>query len=131
MKNVLKGLIFALAMVASSAQAIPTLFFDGDITFNATTGDLIVTSELTSTTEIDPTPEVIGSSLTFSASLVSSTSSASTTVGLFSGVDGDDLSVIGGDMTSLLLGEFSSLEMLGRNGRDSGRVIGVVEAPDG
>lgn len=130
MKNVMKGLIFSLTMVVSSAQAIPTLFFDGDITFNVSTGELLVTSTLTDTADINPTPELLNSRLTFSASFVTSTSSTFT-VGLFNGVDGNDFSVIGGDSTSLLIGEFSSLEMLGRNGSDSGRVTGVVNAKDG
>lgn len=131
MKNILKGFIFALAMVASSAQAIPTLFFDGNITFNASTGVLSVTSTLVDTIDINPTPELLNSSLTFSASFLTSTSSTYATVGQFSGIDGDDLSVIGGDLSSLLIGEFSSLTIGGVNGNDFGRVSGVVNATGG
>jgi len=124
------GLIIALA--ASSAQALPTLYFDGDISYSSSSGELSVVSVLTATQEIFPSPELVGSSLDFSASLSSvDVSSSIRTIGQFSGGPGDDISVIDGDSNNLLFGEFTSLTMMGRNGKDSGRITGTMNATDG
>lgn len=146
MKNFIKSLGFALALLAQPAHAVPTLFFDGDITFTSSDpgiglqsttsmgslGQLSVTAVLTATQEIDPIPELMGSSLTFSAFLTEvDTSSSSITIGLFAGGAGYDFTVIDGNSNDLLLGDFDSMEMLGRNGRDSGRVEGVMSTTDG
>jgi len=116
----------------TSAHAIPTLFFDGAIDY--TGGELSVNSVLVATEDIDPMPELVGSSLVFSAifdEVDASRSNSFLTVGLFNGVAGDDLAVMDGDLNSLLTGDFSSLEMKGLNGRESGLVTGTVSATGG
>ena len=132
MKNIIKGFGLVLAMVASSAHAIPTLFFDGDISFDATSGLLSVTSVLTATQDIAPAPELLGSSLDFTALFSSVDDSSSLfTAGIFGTTAGTDLTVIDGDSNTLLTGDFSSLILKGRNGLDSGLVKGTLDATGG
>jgi len=131
MKNLIKGIGLALALITTSAHAIPTLFFDGDITYSASTGELSVTSVLTATEDVSPAPELVGSELTFSAVLDTIIAETSVTTGIFDGVIGDDIQVTDGDLNSLLVGEFLDLEMMGRNGRDAGIVSGTVNATGG
>lgn len=132
MKNIIKGFGLALAMFASSAQAIPTLFFDGSINYNAGTGLLSVTSVLTNTTGITPAPTLLGSSLDFSASYDrTDTSNTYYTVGIFGTTAGTDLTVIDGALNTLLTGNFSELTMKGGNGFSSGLVSGILNASGG
>lgn len=131
MKNILKAFGLALALITTSAHAIPTLFFDGDMSYSASTGGFSVTSVLTATEDISPAPELIGSELTFSAVLGSVIADTRVTTGLFDGVIGNDIQVTDGDLNDLLVGEFLDLEMMGRNGRDSGMVSGTVNATGG
>lgn len=133
MKNLIKGLGLALALFASSAaQAIPTLFFDGAINFDSRTGLLSVTSVLTGTEDIMPAPNLVGSSLVF-ATLLTSVDSTSPlfTVGNFGTSAGTDLTVMDGDSNTLLLGDFSSLQMKGGNGYSSGLVTGTLNSTGG
>jgi len=132
MKHFIKIFGIALVLITQPVYALPTLFFDGDMSFDATSGGLSVTSVLTATQEITPSPELAGSSLTFSALLSGvDVSSSIATIGLFAGGPGDDISVIDGDFNNLLFGEFTSLSMMGRNGRDSGRITGTMNATGG
>ncbi len=132
MKNIIKGFGLVLAMFASSAQAIPTLFFDGSINYNASAGLLSVTSVLTNTTGITPAPALLGSSLDFSASYNSTdTSNAYYTVGIFGTTAGTDLTVIDGALNTLLTGNFSELTMKGGNQFSSGLVSGILNADGG
>lgn len=129
MKNIIKGFGLALVLITTSAHAIPTLFFDGEIAYSASTGELSVTSVLTATEDISPAPELIGSNLEFSAILDSTILYGTTrTRGLFIG---DDIEVTDGDNNSLLVGDISFLEMFGRNGNDFGIVSGTVNATSG
>ena len=129
MKNLIKNLIVAVSFVATSAYAIPTLFFDGKVNYSALTGELSVTSVLTATTEIGSMPELLGSSLSFSAFLSGTdVSNSRISIGLF---DTANISITDGDTNNLLMGSFSDLKMLGRNGRSSGRVSGTVNATGG
>jgi hypothetical protein len=132
MKNLSLAIGLVIAFVTSSAYAIPTLFFDGTVTFDAISGELLVTSELVGTTDIVPSPNLTNSNLTFSANLESvDSSSPYYTIGLFSGVAGDDLTVSDGDMNTLLAGEFLSLQMKGGNSFSSGLVTGIIDATGG
>ncbi len=132
MKNIIKGFGLALAMFASSAQAIPTLFFDGSISYNVGTGLLSVTSVLTNTAGIAPAPTLLGSSLDFSASYNSvDTSNTFYTVGTFGTAAGTDFTVIDGALNTLLTGNFSELTMKGGNGFSSGLVSGMLNASGG
>lgn len=132
MKNLMKGFGFALAMMASSAQAIPTLFFDGDIDYSASTGLLSVDSVLTATADVMPAPALLGSSLNFSV-LYNGTNAANSfyTVGLFGTSGGTDLTVLDGASNTLLTGNFDSFKMLGGNGFSSGLIIGTLSANGG
>lgn len=130
MKNIIKGFGLALAMVASSAQAIPTLFFDGDISYSVNSGLLTVSSELTKTIDIAPAPTLLGSSLNFSALFIGSVS-PSYTVGNFGTTLATDLTVIDGDSNTLLTGNFSELSMTGFNGFDFGKVTAILNADGG
>jgi hypothetical protein len=132
MKNIIKGFGLALALITTSAHAIPTLFFDGDISYDQTTGLLSVSSVLTSTFDIAPSPTILGSSLDFTTLLSAVDSSNSNyTVGLFGTTAGTDLSVVDGDSNSLLTGNFSELTMKGGNGLDFGLVTGTLDADGG
>ena len=132
MKNFIKTLGMALALIVQPVYAVPTLFFDGDMSYGASSGALSVVSVLTATQEINPSPELMGSSLTFSTSLTGvNVSSSIRTIGLFSSGTGDNISVTDGDSNNLLFGEFTSLTMMGRNGKDLGRITGTINATGG
>lgn len=133
MKNIIKGFVLVLALVASSANAIPTLFFDGDISYDVASGLLSVTSALTATQDVSPAPELIGSSLNFSALFDYSAYNADfdATAGFFTTSSGTDLTAVDGDGISLLSGNFSSLRVVGFNGDDSGYVAGTLISNDG
>ena len=129
MKNIIKGFGVALALVASSAYAVPTLFFDGEISFRS--GFLNVNSVLTATQDVG-SPELIGSSFDFTALLTSvDTSSSYLTIGNFGTTGGTDLTVTDGNSIDLLTGNFSSLEMRGGNGLSAGVVTGVISSTGG
>jgi hypothetical protein len=138
MKKLLNSMVIALALVAQSAYAVPTLFFDGEITFDPTeaisgpSGLLRISSTLTATLDLGFAPELVGSSLNFSAMLASvDASNPFITVGLFEGRAGNDITVTDGNANDLLLGDISGLRLLGRNTRGSGRVLGTVNATGG
>lgn len=128
MKNFVRSLIAASLLVATYANALPTLFFDGDVNYNATTGELSVTTVLTATEDIALLPELSGSSLTFSALFMGAESYPVITGGDFGSAT---LSVIDGNAVNLLSAELSDLTMLGRNGRTSGRFKGITTATNG
>ncbi len=130
MKNIIKGLGVALALVASSAYAVPTLFFDGEISFRG--GLLNVDSVLTATQDVASAPELVGSSFDFNALLTSvDTSSGFLTIGNFGTTGGTDLTVTDGNSIELLTGNFESLQMKGGNGFGTGLVTGVINSTGG
>jgi len=125
------GLTLAFALHSATANAIPTLLFDGNISYDAVSGEITVNSVLTETIDIAPAPDLFGS-LNFSASLSSiDLPNSFVTVGLFTGIAGDDLKVTDAFLNPLLTGDFSSLEMRGANGFDQGVVTGVLNATGG
>jgi len=129
MKNIMKGFGVALALVASSAYAVPTLFFDGEINFRS--GVLNVDSVLTATQDI-ASPELIGSSFDFTALLTSVDSTSSfLTIGNFGTTTSTDLTVTDGNSIELLTGNLSSLQMMGGNGFGIGLVMGVINSTGG
>jgi len=131
MKNIMKGFSFTLLLIASSAHAIPTLLFDGDISYSADLLKLTVTSELTGTVDIAPAPTLLGSSLRFSVFLDNVDMGSRVTVGNFGTGALTDLTVTDGGGTNLLTGNFNTLSMMGRNGRSSGLVEGAFNANGG
>jgi hypothetical protein len=123
--------------VSLQVFAIPTLFFDGTISYDSSSNEIFVDSELAATDGIAPSPNLINSSLIFSAVLDSVSSiilpspHPGVTVGLFSGIAGDDLTVIDGDSNTLLTGEFLDLELRGVNTLDFGSISGTFNATSG
>lgn len=131
-KRIINIIGLVLVCAVNSAHAIPTLFFDGNLTYASGSGQLSVNSVLTATTDITPTPEVLGSSLSFSAVLDSvDTTNTYLTTGIFNGIGSNSIAVTDGNLNNLLSGNFSGLKMMGWNGRDTGRVSGVVTATGG
>jgi len=63
MKNLLKSIGLVLALVAGSVQAIPTLYFDGNVKFDSGTGMLGVNAVLNATDDISPMPTLAVASL--------------------------------------------------------------------
>jgi hypothetical protein len=133
MKNIIKGFGLVMALVASSAYAVPTLFFDGDISYDSTSGLLSVSSVLTATQEITPVPELFDSSLNFTALFDYSAYDAGfdATAGFFTTAAGTDLTAIDGNGIELLRGDFADLTVVGFNGDDSGFVTGTLNASGG
>lgn len=127
--GVLAGL--ALAVAVKPASAVPTLFFDGDVAFDSGSSLLAVSAVLTGVEDISPIPNLNGSSLNFSATFDSVGSNAFFTTALFSGVAGDDLTVIDGDLNTLLVGEFTGLQAKGANDFDSGLMSGSFSVTGG
>jgi hypothetical protein len=140
MKNFTKIIGLFIALTASSAQAVPTLFFDGAIDYNANDSKLVVSAALTDTVDITPAPTLLGSTMVFSALFdnVENLSGGcffcvSSTKGNFVG-NGlvDDLTILDGDgITVLLTAQFASLSLEGTNGSNRGEVIGLLNATGG
>lgn len=138
MKNIqilIGSFLFALVF---NATAVPTLVFDGTVSFDSSTSTLNVDSHLAAIQDITPTPTLLGSSLSFSALLDKSSvfTDGVFTYGTFNGVDGDDLRVVDGTPTLLLTGEFIDLTMFGVNdslipGQDAATLTGTISATDG
>jgi len=141
MKNLAKGLALVFSLTVSTAQAIPILFFDGKstpanpdhgISFNDSTRELSVSALLTNTFDITPAPNLTGSKLDFTVKLDNvDGSNPLFTVGNFTGVAGNDITIIDGDSNLLLTGEFSSLAMRGVNSLNQGIVNGTLSANGG
>ena len=130
MKKIIKGFGVTLALVASSAYAVPTLFFDGDISYRG--GLLNVDSVLTATQDVAPAPELVDSIFDFTAELTSVDASSSfLTIGNFGTTVDTDLTVTDGNGIELLTGNFESLEMKGVNGFGIGLVTAVINSTGG
>lgn len=118
-----------LLSVSMQAQAIPTLFFDGDLSYSQTDGLLTIDAVLTGYQDTSSAVVTgIGSSLTFQASFLGSSFNGFTTSGNF---DTASLAIIGGDSTDLLLGSLMNLVMSGVNGYDFGSLTGQIAATGG
>lgn len=132
MKNLMKGsvngLLVAVSLVATSANALPTLFFDGEVNYSASTGELLVTSVLTATEDLGSLPTLSGSSLSFSAFFAGAETSSVVSGGAFNSAT---ISVIDGNSNNLLAGDLTDLFMIGRSGRNSGRISGSANATSG
>jgi len=134
----IQGLIgIILFSFAMNAKAIPSLSFLGEVDYDATSGIFSVSSVLIKSEDIAPTPNLTGSSLDFSVMLdtVDATNSLFT-AGLFTGVPGDDISVIDGDSNNLLTGELSDIMLKGFNdsvmpGSNSGQLTSTITATGG
>ena len=134
----IQGLIgIILFSFAINANAIPSLSFLGEVDYDATSGIFSVSSVLVNSEDIAPVPNLIGSSLDFSATLDAvDATNPFYTVGLFTGVSGDDISVIDGDSNNLLTGELSNFILKGFNdsvmpGSNSGQITSTITATGG
>lgn len=134
MKSITTIIGLALILATSAAQAIPTLFFDGTVSFDAGTGELSVSSVLTETIDVTPAPTIPGATMVFSAFFVDvEPITATSTKGNFVGSAGplDDLTIFDADGTELLTAKFDSLSLEGVNGGETGEVIGLLSATGG
>lgn len=142
MKSITTIIGLALILATSAAQAIPTLFFDGAINYDAGTTELSASSVLTKTTDITPEPALSNSTMTLSAFFVDFETilssgcffCADSTKGNFVGdTDAlvDDLKIVDGDGLTLLTAKFDSLSLEGINGGDRGEIIGLLSATGG
>lgn len=139
MKTFTKVIGLLIALAASSAHAIPTLFFDGTINYQTNNAVLLVSASLTQTVDITPAPTLLGSSMVFSALFdnVENLSGAcffcaASTKGNFVSNGQDDLTIIDGDgVTVLLTAKFNSLSLEGSNGGDRGEIVGLLDATGG
>ncbi len=107
------GLIVALA--ASSAQAVPTLYFFGGIGFDANAQRLSVSSNLIQTQDIFPAPNLSGR-VNFDVELFDTFFGGGKNIGYFQSIAGqDDVKVTDADTNLLLSGNFLSLTMTGND----------------
>lgn len=137
MKNfITQGIAASLLLVSSIAQAVPTLFFDGDISYDAQTRLLSVNSILTDTFDIVPQPDLTGS-LNFDAQYISEFIGFGFVTGTFGSVAGqDDITVLDANMNSLnmnslLTGNFNNLLMSGNAGDFGSSITGEFVANGG
>jgi len=132
MKNfITQGIAASLLLVSSIAQAVPTLFFDGDISYDAQTRLLSVNSILTDTFDIVPQPDLTGV-LNFEAEYVSEFIGWGFVTGTFGSIAGqNDISVLDANMYPLLTGNFNSLLMSGNAGDFGSSISGEFIANGG
>jgi len=132
MKNfIAKGMAVSLLLVSSIAQAVPTLYFDGNVSYDSNTKHISVSSILTDTFDIVPQPDLTGL-LNFEAEYVSEFTGFGFVTGTFGTVAGqNDISVSDANMNSLLTGNFNSLLMSGSAGDFSSTINGELVSNGG
>ena len=116
-------LSFLLLLTSLPAQAIPSLFYDGRISYSAASGLLTLDAALVGSNDLTDPALVTGGSLNLSAAFIASASSGSVTTDFFGTAPGMDFTVLGGDGSILLEGEFLSLALKGANGLDVGVLL--------
>jgi hypothetical protein len=132
--NIIQTLIGVMLFAfVIKANAIPTLFFDGNVGYTASSGMLDVNAMLIGSEDIAPAPVLTGSIFDLSAIFLGlgAGSSATVTVGDFGGLAGDDLRIVGGDSTVLLEADLNALQMRGANGSDFGLMTATFAATGG
>lgn len=131
MKNFTKAIGFIIALATTSAQAVPTLYFNGTVGYDASSTRLSVVSDLTGTGDIFPAPALQGS-LNFDADLISTFFGSGFNIGNFATISGqDDIRVLDANADVLLTGNFSSLTMSGSDNSDSGTIFGNLTSTGG
>jgi len=126
-----KIISLVIALAAPSAQALPTLDFNGNISFDATTKQLSVMSTLIATHDILPEPSLVGT-LNFDALLNDTFFGFGVNVGTFGTIAGqDDITVLDANNNILLTGNFTSLIMSGTDNADSGSITGEMVSTGG
>jgi hypothetical protein len=122
---------FVIALLASSAQAVPTLFFNGTIGYEASSSRLTVASDLTGTADIFPSPALQGT-LNFEAELLSTFFGSGYNIGSFGTIASqNDITVFDANSNLLLSGNFSSLSMSGSDNADNGSIFGELTSTGG
>ena len=122
-----------LLAVSSTAAAVPTLTFDGQLAFDPLSEILQITAKLTGAfgvtgVDLDPTS---ATELTLEAMLTGSSSFMGITTGSFGTASANpDISITDASMTELLTGNIDSMLMIGADGRPSGQLQGYF-APTG
>jgi len=117
--------------ITRPAQAVSTLFLDGDLGFNTATGQMQIDGVLTGAAGLVPAPVLAGSQFLLAASFLGVSSHGGITMATFGSAPGaPDVVLIGGDNTLLLAGELQSLSAMGVNGLDSAVLTGEL-APTG
>ena len=131
MKNYTIAIGFILALATTSAQAVPTLYFNGTIGYDAASTRLSVISDLTGTADIFPAPPLQGT-LSFDVDLISTFFGSGFNIGSFTTISGqDDITVLDANSTVLLTGNFSTLTMSGSDNSDSGTIFGDLTSTGG
>ena len=131
MKNFTKAIGFIIALATTSVQAVPTLYFNGTIGYDASSTRLSVVSDLTATADVFPAPAIQGT-LNFDADLISTFFGFGYNIGSFGTISGqDDIRVLDANSDVLLTGNFSSLTMSGSDNSDSGTIFGDLTSTGG
>ena len=122
----------ALLAATANVQAAPTFYFDGDFSFDSTTGLLTVDAVIDGTEDLTYGSDLIGSSFSLVTQLTSVADNGSTIESTFaSDMDGLlDFSIVDSS-TSVLAGDVDEFVMLGRTGRDAGILEGFLDATSG
>ena len=136
MKNLLRiqaiiGL--ALTLMVSSANATPTLFFDGDIAYTASSGELSGLADVIDSDDISASLDLPGTlDFVVSFSSVDSLTFPGITIAEFAGdALSDDLIIMDAMANVLLTGNFVSFEIRGANTRDFGIISSAFEINGG
>ena len=133
-RHLSRSLLLATALLlcmARPAQAVSSLFLDGDMGFSVATDRIQIDGVLTATAGLVPAPVVAGSQFRLAASFLDVGSHDGITTATFgTAPEAPDVVVIGGDNTLLLAGELQSLSAVGVNGVDNAVLTGQL-APTG
>lgn len=129
----IKHLIFAVLLaISGTAQALPTLYFDGQFHFDASTGLMTIDAVVEGGVDLSHAIQPQGSTFSLVARLGGVGSNGPFVEALFGGVDGSDLTVLNGGDAGLLLGaDVNSLLMSGFQGDDIGFLDGMLVAQSG
>jgi len=127
LRNFLAGVV--LLGTSQVALAVPTYYFDGQITYDSGSGALDITGALTGYDDLSVVPVTVGSSVVFHATFDSSSYSNPITEGTFLGTGGTDFSITDGSPALMLEGGINSLVITGADGSDLGVLQGEV-SPD-
>jgi len=124
-------LLLALLLPLGRAEALPTLFFDGGISYTQTTGKVAVDGDIALTQGLS-LPNILPGSQFHLVTQFGSIIPGSVIIATLDPVPGGPgVSVIDGDGTTLLLGDITSAELAGPKGWDLGRLIATVTPTNG
>lgn len=135
MKKLLGFAIFSVLLsVAIQAQAIPTLFFDGNLSYDKDFGILYINAHLDGSDGLPDNPASFGSLMTVSALYSASYTEDYYTTGIFlTALLDPDISIINdnGEGDILLKGDVSQLVLEGLNNTGLGYLTGQITLTGG